>query len=194
MLEHIYHAVTSKPIVLPLCALIIFVSLLVLLKSGFFKKTSKERRHTYHIKKSHQVFKKIEEIETWQQTLNYLRKINPTTFEELLLTALNQAGIKIKRNSRYTGDGGIDGVAYLPNGQKLIIQAKRYTKFVSKEHIAEFSDICHQQNGVGLFVHTGRTPKTALAELPKNIKIISGERLIVFLKNPVGLLRSIKII
>ena len=190
LLEHVIHAMPSKTMAILFFTLITLACLTLLLNSRVFKKTRKERRHTYHIKKSHQVFDKIREIETWQQALSYLRKINPTTFEELLLTSLNRAGIKIKRNSRYTGDGGIDGTAYLPNGQKLIIQAKRYTKFVSKEHIMEFSRVCQQQNGIGLFVHTGRTPKTAWVELPRNIKVISGERLIIFLNNPSDLLRS----
>lgn len=193
MFDHLSH-VLPPPLIVPLCALALFAGLLVLLSSGIFKKTRKERKHSYHIAKSHQVFLKIREIETWQQALSYLRKINPTTFEELLLTSLSQAGIKIRRNSRYTGDGGIDGVAFLPNGQKLIIQAKRYTNFVSKEHIFDLSNVCHQQNGIGLFVHTGRTPKSAWKDLPSNVRVISGERLIAFLNNPSLLMSELNIL
>ncbi|WP_192840691.1 restriction endonuclease, partial [Enterobacter hormaechei] len=41
--------------------------------------------------------------------MNYLRKIDPFVFEELLLEGFEAHGFRTIRNKRYTGDGGIDG-------------------------------------------------------------------------------------
>ncbi|MEX6059375.1 restriction endonuclease [Enterobacter hormaechei] len=41
--------------------------------------------------------------------INYLRKIDPFVFEELLLEGFEAHGFRTIRNKRYTGDGGIDG-------------------------------------------------------------------------------------
>ena len=55
----------------------------------------------------------------------YLRKINPYVFEELVLDGFRSKGYGVKRNRRYSGDGGIDGRVYL-DGKEYLVQCKRY--------------------------------------------------------------------
>ncbi|WP_019025499.1 MULTISPECIES: restriction endonuclease [unclassified Thioalkalivibrio] len=90
------------------------------------------------------------------RVLSYLRKIDPFTFEEMLLEAFKRAGFPIKRNKRYTGDGGIDGRVRI-DGVWCFIQAKRYSSYVSAQHVRDFQALCDRMRTPGLFIHTGRT-------------------------------------
>jgi restriction system protein len=110
--------------------------------------------------------------------INYLRKIDPFVFEELLLTALEKAGHEVKRNKRYTADGGIDGVVYR-HGKKIYIQAKCYSDHIRLADVNEFIDKVSRHDVQGLFIHTGRTGdgvwKTLLGS---RVEIISGNKLV----------------
>ena len=164
-----------------LTVFIIFFSFGLLLL--LFKKSYKSKRHQYKIKKSKKV---LITLATFQgdfreaRIITYLRKIDPYVFEELLLTAFEQRGFKIKRNKRYSGDGGIDGIVYNSNGKKLIIQAKRYKNSISTAHIFTFSQNIVLNNALGgYFIHTGRTPKeTYSLYRGSKIIIISGNTLV----------------
>lgn len=111
------------------------------------------------------------------QLLSYLRKIDPFVFEELLLSLFKERKIKIKRNKRYTGDGGSDGKIWI-NSKKCHIQAKRYNSYINKSHMQEFIDLTQRDKSLGIFIHTGKTGRETkeLAKL-NNIEIISGEKL-----------------
>lgn len=115
----------------------------------------------------------------------YLRKIDPFTFEEMILEALEIRGHKVKRNHRYTGDGGIDGRAWL-NGELYLIQAKRYSGHITPAHVREFSHLVNNHGCQGLFVHTGKTGDASrtLTNADPNISIISGQRLLDLLAYP----------
>ncbi len=100
----------------------------------------------------------------------------------MVLTALRRKGYIIVRNDGYTGDGGIDGRAYL-NDQHYLIQAKRYTGNIQANHVKEFAKICQRRKGRGLFVHTGKTGDTAKqAAQELNVEIISGVKLLELLQ------------
>jgi restriction system protein len=116
--------------------------------------------------------------------LGYLRKIDPLVFEELLLSSFQRQGYKIKRNQRYTGDGGIDGHVWV-HGQMYLVQAKRYKDAIKAEHLEEFAQVIvrHKASG-GFFIHTGTTlakSKSVLQQHPE-IKLLSGQRLVDFLR------------
>lgn len=115
------------------------------------------------------------------QVLHYLRKIDPFVFEEALLSLFQERGFKIKRNRKYTGDGGSDGLIWI-NGKKTHIQAKRYKSYINKSHMQEFINLTEREKSLGIFIHTGKTGKETLklAE-DNNILIISGMNLIDFL-------------
>lgn len=66
---------------------------------------------------------KLADISDPGRKFAFLRSINPFTFEEMILETFEQRGYKVKRNTRYTGDGGIDGRVWL-DGDLFLIQAK----------------------------------------------------------------------
>lgn len=134
----------------------------------------KRGKHSKKIKQADKVLKKIAKFENPGAVIKYLRQIDPYVFEELLLSAFKKQGIKIKRNLRYSGDGGIDGKIFI-EGKMHYVQAKRYQSFVSKVHISEFSDLCKRKDVGGFFIHTGKTPNF---NIPNNITLLSGIRLV----------------
>ncbi|MBB6131494.1 restriction endonuclease [Mucilaginibacter lappiensis] len=111
--------------------------------------------------------------------MNYLKKIDPYVFEELLLEAFVLKGYKIKRNGSYSGDGGIDGIIYNEKGETILIQAKRYKSFINTQHLRDFDLLtCRQRVKAGYFIHTGRTPASFRYVFSADIQIISGSKLI----------------
>jgi restriction system protein len=73
----------------------------------------------------------------------------------MILSALKQH-YSIKRNKRYSGDGGIDGQVIIGR-HCYLIQAKRYTNHINPAHVQSFMLLCQQRGKRGLFVHTGKT-------------------------------------
>lgn len=138
----------------------------------------KGNRHKRKIKTADFVIKRIDDFSP-SQKIAYLRKIDPYSFEELILTCLERKGFSIKRNERYSGDGGIDG-KFFHNGELYLIQAKRYQKEIRYAHLSEFSKLLEQYNCKGIFVHTGTTPKNIKERNinMNNMTIVSGGRLI----------------
>lgn len=113
----------------------------------------------------------------------YLRNIDPAVFEELVLTALEDAGGFVLRNRRYTGDGGIDGRVWLPGCGWFAVQAKRYSSHVCADHVRSFALLVHNEGyGAGFFVHTGRSGAAVYANLrTQNVRLVSGDRLVQLL-------------
>ena len=147
----------------------------------------KRNRHKRKIKTADFVMNRIDGFSP-PQKIAYLRKIDPYSFEELILTCLEKKGFPIKRNERYTGDGGIDG-KFFHNGELYLIQAKRYQKEIRYDHLSEFSKLLEDHQCKGIFVHTGRTPKNIKARdiNMKNMTIVSGDRLIRLLDTEIKL-------
>ncbi|WP_240502071.1 restriction endonuclease [Sphingomonas panacis] len=111
-----------------------------------------------------------------------VRAMDALAFEELLLESFRCRGHPITRNSRYTGDGGIDGQVTL-DGRRWLIQAKRYQSAIRPEHVEQFAQLCRRRNMPGLFVHTGRTGPASRSIVTRSaeIEIISGRRLLALL-------------
>lgn len=82
--------------------------------------------------------------------LKYLRKINPYVFEELLLLALKQQGMTVIHNPCYSGDGGPDGQVMI-NGERWLIQAKRYGRTIRPAHIDAFGELLRREGCRGGF-------------------------------------------
>ena len=148
-----------------------------------FKYSSKHSRNYWKAKK---ISRKINSnnFKYDSAILSYLRKIDPFVFEELLLYTFKKYGYKIYRNKRYTGDGGIDGKVRI-DGYVYYIQAKRYQNYINYQHVKDFNYLCRRFNKKGLFIHTGKTGEASV-KIAKcdnsNIQIISGQKLIDFLK------------
>lgn len=138
-------------------------------------------RRRWRIGAADAVLAKINSIEHAGQRFGYLRKIDPFTFEEMILTALEREGHKITRNKRYTGDGGLDGRVEI-NGVKFLVQAKRYTSHINPKDVSKFVTLCTRHKRSGLFVHTGKTgPASKVAIRSSNVQLISGEKLLLLL-------------
>ncbi len=136
------------------------------------------RKHKIKIRCARKSLKTLRAIAEPSKKFAYLRKVDPFVFEEMILTALKDSGYKIKRNKRYTGDGGIDGRVTI-NGRKVLIQAKRYAAHISAQHVYEFEQLCQRENCKGIFVHTGRTgAKAKVYSDSPTIHIISGTSLL----------------
>lgn len=113
--------------------------------------------------------------------LNYLRKLDPFVFEELLLLAFKKRGYRIGKNKRYSGDGGVDGRVYAKDGCYLV-QAKRYSSAINPAHVADFAKVIEKEKACGgFFIHTGRTGAKAYRNKQHNITFISGEKLLQLL-------------
>ncbi|MDS6629808.1 restriction endonuclease [Klebsiella variicola] len=75
----------------------------------FFRRSVRNRRHKRKQQSARRVLERIKTLPGFPQKINYLRKIDPFVFEELLLEGFEAHGFRTIRNKRYTGDGGIDG-------------------------------------------------------------------------------------
>lgn len=111
-----------------------------------------------------------------------LRAMDPLAFEELLLEAFERRGHRVTRNRRYTGDGGVDGEVII-DGERWLIQAKRYRDAIRPEHVWNFAQLCAARRQRGLFIHTGRTGgmSRAIGDRATGIEIVSGQRLLALL-------------
>ncbi|HEY3592188.1 MAG TPA: restriction endonuclease [Buttiauxella sp.] len=141
-----------------------------------------QRRHRRYQRQALRILARLPQLRDDAARLVYLRKINPYVFEEMLMTAFARQGCRIKRNARYSGDGGVDGQVWM-NGQRWLIQAKRYSGSISSQHILDFGALLREEHCRGFFVHTGRTgegSREALCTVP-DVLLISGNRLLKLL-------------
>jgi restriction system protein len=119
--------------------------------------------------------------ETFARRIAYLRKLDPLVFEEMVLDAFQQKGWLVERNTRYSGDGGIDGRIFR-DGDWCGIQCKRYKNAIQTAHVQKFAEDLRRENlHHGFFVHTGRTPESVQRQ-SEIIKVISGQKLIQLLE------------
>lgn len=139
--------------------------------------------HLLHVRKSRKILKRLRSIQGdghQGKIISYLRKIPPLVFEEVVLSALEDSGFTIRRNKRYTGDGGVDGWVII-HGRHVPIQCKRYCGFISKNDVMDFSHLA-KRHQMGLFIHTGKTGSLSKKVKGDNVKIISGWRLVHLIK------------
>lgn len=142
--------------------------------------------HQRNVRKSRRVLREVRQFREpgmVARCLTYLRQVDPLVFEEVVLSALEEAGLLVLRNRSYSGDGGVDGAGWGPKCGWLAVQVKRYSSHIDRDYFLDFRDViqCRHFNG-GLFVHTGRSCVGAYAFLPDSgIILLSGERLITLL-------------
>ncbi|ENN3466256.1 restriction endonuclease [Salmonella enterica] len=144
--------------------------------------SARVRRHRRYRETAQRVLVRLPALSSDGARLSYLRKINPYVFEELLLLALEKRGLEVIRNRSYSGDGGLDGQVFI-NGERWLIQAKRYSRSISPQHVREFGELLAREGCRGFFVHTGRTGRKSLDSLRgyPQIQLVSGRRLLALL-------------
>ena len=166
-----------------LCVLtVLFLLFPVLCGRRRRRERASEWRHRHYRRKAERVMAQLSSLPEGGAGVKYLRKINPYVFEELLLLAFERRGMRVIRNSRYSGDGGLDGQVLI-DGERWLIQAKRYGRTTRPSHIDDFGELLRREGCRGFFVHTGRTGPASRARLSlwPDIELISGQRLLKLL-------------
>jgi len=142
------------------------------------------RRHRSIIKTARNELKKIRSLQQKYEAnylMGVLKNVDPFVFEEMLLICFKERGFKVTRNSRHTGDGGIDGTIFNTQGQKMLLQAKRYQNAINPQHIKDFETAINRHSAAGgFFIHTGRTGEKSRENRPEIMRILSGNDLIQF--------------
>ncbi|HGA1545109.1 TPA: restriction endonuclease, partial [Escherichia coli] len=159
-----------------LCVLtVLFLLFPVLCGRRRRRERASEWRHRHYRRKAERVMAQLSSLPEGGAGVKYLRKINPYVFEELLLLAFERRGMRVIRNSRYSGDGGLDGQVLI-DGERWLIQAKRYGRTIRPSHIDDFGELLRREGCRGFFVHTGRTGPASRARLSlwPDIELISG--------------------
>ncbi|MCZ8812466.1 restriction endonuclease [Escherichia albertii] len=159
--------------------IILIVAVLFLFYALWRNRGIRKHRHQRKQEQAKRVITRLSQIPTFSQKITYLRKIDPFTFEELILEAFERSGFTVIRNESYTGDGGIDGKVIIDN-ETCLIQAKRYKGFISPSHVNDFIRLCETHCASGFFCHTGKTSKPLMQKIKASnyVVIVSGERLI----------------
>ncbi|MBB3121733.1 restriction endonuclease [Pseudoduganella violacea] len=139
--------------------------------------------HRHHVRVARRILRKVRGFTgagRVPRCLCYLRQVDPLVFEEVVLSALEDAGLFVLRNRRYSGDGGIDGVVWLPKLGWYALQVKRYRAHVREQHVGQFALVIRQQGyDGGLFVHTGKSGAAVYGHLGAGgIRLLSGESLV----------------
>lgn len=149
--------------------------------------------HVHRIHKSHEIIEKVTSIygqrQGQEKVINYLKKIDPYVFEELILSVLEKKKIKIQRNTSYSGDGGIDGIFHCKKG-RVLIQCKRYSNYINYQDVRELAENVNKGKFyAGLFVHTGSTGKasTMVSHYYKNVIFLQDEYLAKFVAGEINI-------
>ena len=142
--------------------------------------------HQRNVRKSRRVLRAVRQFREpgmVARCLTYLRQVDPLVFEEVVLSALEDAGLLVLRNRSYSGDGGIDGAVWEPKSGWLAVQVKRYSSHIHRGHLLEFRAVIQRRNfDGGFFVHTGRSGSGAYEFLrDSGIILLSGDRLVTLL-------------
>lgn len=139
-----------------------------------------KRLHRQYRHNAKKLLKKIRKhIDNPAIVFGILRRENCFVFEELLLLCLQKHGFRIARNNAYTGDGGVDGTFYDSEGNKFLVQAKRYSNAINPRHVSDFAAVVRREKAAGgFFVHTGRTGGMSYKNLVPEVRIISGRKLL----------------
>ncbi|AOV10000.1 MULTISPECIES: restriction endonuclease [Enterobacteriaceae] len=175
--QHLVAALLASPLLSALLIGLFIGTMAILNLRG--RETASKRRHRRYRATAERLIQRFPQLSGDAQRLAYLRKINPYVFEELLLLAFERQGCPIIRNASYSGDGGLDGQVFI-DGQRYLIQAKRYGKTITPGHIQHFGALLLRERCVGFFIHTGRTGELSrsLLRAHPQIQLISGQRLL----------------
>ena len=144
-------------------------------------------RHACNVRRSRQVLRAIRsftEPGVAGRCFSYLRQVDPLVFEEVVLSALEDAGAFVLRNRRYTGDGGVDGVVWMATHGWIAVQVKRYSGHIDLQHVFDFlQEIRRGSFDGGVLVHTGRSGK-GVREAIRNggVTLISGDGLLCLVR------------
>ncbi len=94
-------------------------------------------------------------------SIDDMLKLTPREFEEMVVELYLMAGHAAKRTGA-TGDHGIDVVVNAKNGEKWVVQCKRWTGYVGEPVIRDFyGAMQHEKADKGTIITTGRFSRKA---------------------------------
>lgn len=112
------------------------------------------------------------------QRFSFIRRTDHFLFEDILMSAFEERGYKVKRTPA-TGDGGSDGYVTI-EGLRVVVQAKRYNGRISRAHVVALHSLTRNTPGqdAGLFIHTGQTssPIKRYVQGHAELDMISGSK------------------
>jgi restriction system protein len=112
-----------------------------------------------------------------------LRQLSPKEFEDLVVEYYSALGNKAKRTGS-TGDHGVDVIVDATNGEKWVIQCKRWRGSVGEPIIRDFHGVVqHEKADKGAIITTGTFTTQAREWVRgKPITLIEGDEFLVLLK------------
>jgi len=112
------------------------------------------------------------------KTINQMQALVPERFEELVADMFRKEGYAATLTPQQA-DHGIDIVLRVPNGEKEIVQCKRYIGQVGEPVVRDFYGALLHENAVrGYIVTTGSfTPQAVTWARGKPIELIEGQQL-----------------
>jgi restriction system protein len=111
--------------------------------------------------------------ETSRMRIALLTRVDPLVFEDLVLDTFQMRGCLVMRNTRYSGDGGLDGQVYI-DGDWYGVQCKRYKGDIPLKFVLSFQQALIRAGlKRGFFVYTGRLTATAWRHMPPGVSPVS---------------------
>jgi HJR/Mrr/RecB family endonuclease len=112
-----------------------------------------------------------------------LLNLSPTEFEELVLELYTAMGHQATRTGA-TGDHGVDVVVKAKNGEKWVVQCKRWRGSVGEPVIRDFFGAMHHEKAdKGAIITTGMfTPQARAWAEGKPMSLIEGDKFLDYLK------------
>lgn len=112
-----------------------------------------------------------------------LMALSPRAFEELVVELYTALGHNARR-TRATGDHGVDVVVKAKNGEKWVVQCKRWRGNVGEPIIRDFYGVMHHEKAdKGMIITAGDfTQQARVWAKGKPITLVSGEQFLKYLK------------
>ncbi|MCS7001173.1 MAG: restriction endonuclease, partial [Candidatus Kapabacteria bacterium] len=112
-----------------------------------------------------------------------LLDLSPTEFENMVVELYSAMGHKAYRTGA-TGDHGIDIVVRASNGEKWVVQCKRWRGYVGEPVVRDFYGAMHHEKAdKGAIITTGVfTPQARAWAKGKPITLLDGKEFFEYLK------------
>lgn len=116
-----------------------------------------------------------------------LLSLSPTDFENMIVELYTAMGHKARRTGA-TGDHGVDVVVQASNGEKWVVQAKRWRGSVGEPIVRDFHGVMqHEKADKGAIITTGRfTAQARDWAQGKPITLLEGDEFLQYLKRARG--------
>jgi hypothetical protein len=115
--------------------------------------------------------------------LDLLRSLSPSRFENVVTDIYRRLGFRAERSGS-VGDHGVDVVVYTPDGEKWIVQCKRWRGTVGEPMVRDFyGTMQHEKADRGEMITTGKYTSQAVDWAKgKPIKLFDGVELSALIK------------